>query len=511
MPTVQRRSKAMREFCRPFFFIIYFICFNVLTNAYAAIITAKSCSSTDVQNAVNSATRGDTVTVPAGNCNWNNTVIIKKAITLQGEGSSATKISSTFQAAGKAGGYPFVQYVPTTSDKGYVFRMTQFQFDCANYSATFRVDNSDKTYGHSVRVDNNRILNGVRGEDGDASVQYEYRTARTLIFVGPIKGVVDNNYFTGQPTVRVLGTTRWITNQILTWDNGTDFAVFFEDNYFLHNDNYQQILVGSVGGAFVARYNTFDYSARGSSYFYTSDTHGAQPGPTYSANGGEIYGNKIIGTGIIGEFRGGIHKIFYNKVITSYSPRESITLWETYSPVYSKATTVYTCPAGSLYAGTKTCSVDGRSQNVEKSYFWNNRYGAESSSGNLIGYNVLLGGGVYPDPSETRAKALRANTDYWLHNPSCSGSSCMSGVGCGNTLPSSCTQGTGYWLTDQSCSTIPSGSYGPNPSTPLSGTLYRCEPTNTWKAYYTPYTYPHPLRSGETETIRAPKGFKLVN
>ena len=50
------------------------------------------------------------------------------------------------------------------------------------------------------------------------------------------------------------------------------------------------------------------------------------------------------------------------------------------------------------------------------------------------------------------------------------------GVGQGSysAIPSSCTKGVGYWATDQN-------------------TLYVCNPTNTWTAYYTPYTYPHPL------------------
>ncbi len=42
--------------------------------------------------------------------------------------------------------------------------------------------------------------------------------------------------------------------------------------------------------------------------------------------------------------------------------------------------------------------------------------------------------------------------------------------------------GVGYFATDQ-------GS---------QGTLYTCSATNTWSAYYTPYTYPHPLATGGT-------------
>jgi hypothetical protein len=62
------------------------------------------------------------------------------------------------------------------------------------------------------------------------------------------------------------------------------------------------------------------------------------------------------------------------------------------------------------------------------------------------------------------------------------------GVGQGllSARPSTCkagpggnTPGVGYWATDQN-------------------TLYVCNPTNTWTAYYTPYTYPHPLTSAGT-------------
>jgi hypothetical protein len=63
----------------------------------------------------------------------------------------------------------------------------------------------------------------------------------------------------------------------------------------------------------------------------------------------------------------------------------------------------------------------------------------------------------------------------------------VAGIGQGllSARPSTCTAGidpvtggsvpgVGYWSTDKN-------------------TLYVCNPTNTWTAYYTPYTYPHPL------------------
>src|SRR3989344_1236101 len=59
----------------------------------AGTITAASCSSTDVQNAINSASHGNTVVIPAGTCVWTTSVKIPgKAITVQGAGVGKTII-----------------------------------------------------------------------------------------------------------------------------------------------------------------------------------------------------------------------------------------------------------------------------------------------------------------------------------------------------------------------------------------------------------------------------------
>lgn len=53
-----------------------------------AMISAPTCSQSDVQNAINSANSGDTVNIPAGTCTWTSGVTISgKGITVQGAGS----------------------------------------------------------------------------------------------------------------------------------------------------------------------------------------------------------------------------------------------------------------------------------------------------------------------------------------------------------------------------------------------------------------------------------------
>jgi hypothetical protein len=60
-----------------------------LCAARAQTVNAKSCNTSDVQTAINTATEGQTVTIPAGSCTWTNGVTISgKGITVTGAGSS---------------------------------------------------------------------------------------------------------------------------------------------------------------------------------------------------------------------------------------------------------------------------------------------------------------------------------------------------------------------------------------------------------------------------------------
>ena len=71
---------------------------------------------------------------------------------------------------------------------------------------------------------------------------------------------------------------------------------------------------------------------------------------------------------------------------------------------------------------------------------------------------------------------IAPNRDFYDWTPSFNGSS---GVGSGplSARPASCTPNVAYWATD-------------------TNTLYQCSSPNNWTAYYTPYTYPHPLING---------------
>jgi hypothetical protein len=60
---------------------------NVLSSSegQAATINAASCSTPDVQTAVNSASNGDTVVIPNGSCTWTSGITTSKQITISGQ------------------------------------------------------------------------------------------------------------------------------------------------------------------------------------------------------------------------------------------------------------------------------------------------------------------------------------------------------------------------------------------------------------------------------------------
>lgn len=494
-------------------FLVYlvFICTILLfpTGSWAACVGPAQ---SDVVSAVSAAERGATVQVCSGSAEWTteascsgypSLLCLTKGIKLEGGIGGTTTIT----LAGSSD-YGQILYLPdsTAGINNETLEITGFTFEGNSVNKNqglIHIYNKSANILSNIRIHHNTFQNA-------------YHTGISID--GPVYGVAFYNKF-----INVNYVFRTFGMDKLSWglvprEYGTATNFFFEDNTISCTKSIECGTVDYGQGApgVVYRYNSLDLTNAKLSSLWT--IHGLQSMATkagkscqayqcgyagrgddcldsdcadptvdscgqWSAIKSEFYGNSISNSPAYSVWiaqRGSWMLMFYNTLDNS-TPRIG----------YSQ----YSCdscqsPASPAY-----------SQHVQNTYIWAN-YG----DGNLRVMSKLL------DHCADYAGGtpIAENVDYWNHKTDFSDNS-THGMGCGSLAnrPAACTTGVGYWATNQSCSDL-TGMVGTAPTTPISGTLYKCTATDTWTAYYTPYTYPHPLRSAGG-ALSPPSGLQITN
>jgi len=406
-----------------------------------------NCDLATLQAAVNVAARNATITCNAGTWTWSGTLSITKGLSLIGAGRGNTILR---------GSDVIIEILPDTAAiaNEEIIRVIGFTFD-GNNSALHLIETvgagptASKPF-RNLAIGDNTFRNGGTSTSGGGIIS----TA------GQVRGVIYNNIFDRVNVVlKVMGnddTTEW-SNGHFPFAFGNSDNLFFEGNTIQYSSSFSGQDPGwtetGQGGRLALRYNSWNMANTTQSELW--DAHGFQymPGGQTGTMISEYYGNTITNAkGYRWVNHRGSWGLYFNNILTGTGGM-------------GIEANVYSC----------TANVPGASgvykAEVNNTYVFNNtNNGAAENMG--IG---ATGGGC----------GVNENDEFYNYNPSFNGTT---GIGRGTSAPTgSCAVGTAYWKASTPTPTV-------NSSIIQSGTLYKCTAPNTWTAYYTPYTYPHPLQ-----------------
>lgn len=431
-----------------------------------------------IKSALLDASSGDTVTIPAGTYSWGvggTSITIPAGVTLQGAGSGSTVINMS-----------------TASPTGYGSALVWLAADSTLKGMTFNGPDTN-----NCPLINTGSANDWRITD----IVYTQYTGRASYFVNIVngtRGLIDNCSIMGGAGNSELVFMRGPTN---AWD--ADHTIGGADNVFIEDCTFSgsgYVCDANSNARMVVRNCTITGGIK-------VDGHGVwSNSPANSVRNMEVYRNiwtVTTGTWTAIEIRGGGGMVFDN---IANAASGSNTAWfflteygvfnnnGAFTPNYQ---TAYDYPIrDQIGRGKYSTPGDWTTATSEPMYLWNNVKGGADwpfsyktiSQASIDRYQTQTGDGEATFGWED---VIQADRDYFKHTVggSFDGSS---GVGRGtasamNAITPSET-GVGFWVTDE-------GEWDSTNGATPDGRLYRWN-GSAWELHYTPYQYPHPLRSG---------------
>jgi len=526
LPTLALLAPALRAQCGP--------STPAFTQA-SRTFTATTAGESDVAAAIAaeqaSPQNGDVIAIPSGTCTFTAvppTITTSVSFTIQGQTTISTNCAAppTFNTACTAtdntkltdgrSGTNLASYftISMTGSASQVVRITgiSFVFPTTAFAVNGEIHVNGNTTGQQARFDHLDLIS--------ANVDLS-----ALIFEFGVYGVADHNIFNAVNELNNGVSVNSGGDGSVPWNSTTPRGT--GNNFFLENNTFLAGYANDCkkGGTFVSRYNvmttTGNNSAIAQSHATGSDPSGSPNPQGRGCRAWEVYGNYLSSSYSGGAFAAsfdtsgtglqwGNNVNNYNHDVAFDSDRDNDSTYAQTAP-----------PAGWGYCGSSfngtASSWDGNTPSSVAGYPCVDQIGrghGDLLSGVLntvcdqtIGCTIFTG--QWPNQAlepvyiwmETLSLTstvvttyspngnIVANRDYYAPNASFNGTS-GTGYGLLSARPTTCSAGPSVL--------IPSGGKLPGVAywATDANTLYVCYPANTWTAYYTPYTYPHPLTTG---------------
>lgn len=495
-----------------------FLAFLLLVVAAHATVYNSDGSQSDVQAKINGASNGDTITVPSGTFTWGASatyVDVNKAVTLIGAGSGSTTIAASTTAGTFGAG---------------VLRITASNATVRDFSMTTPSNGSPITLMAMTGAITGVRITGVIFNGPTTTPGYQ------LYFAGGASGVIWNCTFNGNNGSQEMiwgngPTTAWTTAVSALW--GTANMPIVEDCTFTGAGYVCDI---GINGLFTVRKSTMTGQNK-------VDGHGLASNPPRGVRLLECYQNTwtaLTGFDSTIEMRGGTGVMFGNAIANNEAVWTFFTdygyqaQYEGFDYVFQTPnnypigdqigagpSTIINATALTAYrnaiivtAGTTNFTLIGAANNnvgtrfiatgagtgtgtvyvepaaTEPFYVWSNTHNGSQISRTLkapAAGAITLYGSTF-----TERTLIAPNRDVF----SDAGYDTATGVSVGTAAAMAAytpsVTGYGWWVTDE-------GSWNTLLPSNTSGRLYRWS-GSAWVLHYTPYTYPHPLRGGSTES-----------
>jgi hypothetical protein len=455
---------------------LLFLSLGLTCNLFAFTKTGKAYktdgSQSDVNAAIEDASAGDSINIPAGSFTWGTggtAVYVKQAVTLQGAGCGLTTIHVSGTASCWGSGVIRISAAATVRD----FSTTQ-----PNVGAT-TVFSTGTANGWRI----SRIHHASAAHCGYFVYAASYGLIDRCTLLGG--GGSDELIFTRGPL------DSWQTANSCGGAN----AVYLEDCTF-NGDGYVCDFNSNARG--VVRFCTINGRMKVDAHGLASNT------PRRGVRQTEVYGNHWTSslpyyTAI--EIRGGTGYLFDNM----QEKQDCRTAWfklneygcESPWPNFGKA---YQTPHDYPIADQIGVGMDPKAAASEPMYLWHNlAAGADwllsayysAPSGAIARYRAQTGN---PTATFGWEDIRKANRDYFRASMGTTFDGSQ-GVGRGTKARMLAIRptkvGVGFWVTDE-------GNWNAELPRNTSGRLYTWN-GSAWVAKYTPYTYPHPLRAGDDD------------